>query len=701
MVASTSTIELGWVAVDDGRGQDSGPSRAFTDLLLSLSAALLKHSMYPPAHPALQHIASGLADRAATLLQERSELSVGVARHQLIIDGAVTDAGNPALRRLADCLHGHHLAGLTWLRGVDAAQIGGVLSALAVEPATSRPLGLLTGDALPSWPHIRLHPLNFDHLTIVDGGAGESVPDGRPGHQDLWKALAEAALAGALGPAGAEPGEHTTAPDQLARAIDARGNGGAYDQAVSSCLRQIMQALRHSSGADAEVLKARTSGLIAALQPDTLRRLVRTSRADPATRGFVQDAVQSLRVDAVLEVIKATADVSGETISHGLLRMLTKLAAHADGRGRGRLGAGADEALRGQVSQLLADWSLADPNPDSYGRLLQQLATTVTLDEPAAPDADDVPPSLRLVQMGFELGSLGTLGDRALARQVADGDLGALMAVLDAPPPGSEALVETVRARLRTPAVLTRLLSKEPVNFAALDALLPTMSAAEHEPLLDVLASSDNRTLRRRLIDRLAEVPHDLSAMIIARLDDPRWHVQRNMLLLLERTGRVPAGFRVAAWTAHADRRVRHEAIRLALTLPGERPAAIRAALNDSEPRALLLGLAALGTHCPPDLVGRIAAIATDADLPDDARVAAVTTLERAGPDTAQRTFVALVHGGRTLLGRAKLAAPSPVVLAALKGLARQPVLDSRARRYLSLAQTSAHAEVRAAVSGS
>jgi hypothetical protein len=686
--------------VDDGRGQGSGPSRALIDLLLSLSAALLKHSMYPPGHPALEHIATGLADRAAQLLADRRDLSIGVARHQLVIDEATTDAANPALRRLADCLHGHHLGGLTLLQGVDAAQIGSVLHALASEPAASHPLGLLTGDARPTWPHVRLHPLNFDHLTIVDEASADGVTDGRRDHDDLWQALAQAALAGATGPAAA-PGEGNDAPDHLARAIDAHASGEGYDQAVGGCLRQILQALRQSSGTDAEVLKARTSGLIAALQPETLRRLVRTSRSDPATRGFVQDAVQSLSVDAVLEVLKATADVSGETISHGLLRMLTKLAAHADGTGRGRPGSGADEALRGQVSQLLADWSLADPNPDSYGRLLQQLATTVTLDEPAVAATDEIPPSLRLVQMGFELGSLGTLGDRALARHVADGDLGALLAVLDTPPPGSEALVETVRARLRTPAVLTRLLSKEPVNFAAIDALLPTMSATEHEPLLDVLASSENRTLRRRLIDRLAEVPHDLSAMIIARLDDPRWHVQRNMLLLLERTGRVPAGFRVAAWTAHADRRVRHEAIRLALTLPAERTAAIRTALNDSEPRAMLLGLAALGTNCPPDLMERVAAIATDVALPDDARVAAVVTLTRAGQGAAVRTLLALVHGGRTLLGRSKLAAPTPVVLAALRALAGQPALDGRARRYLSLAESSPHAEIRAAVAAS
>ena len=91
-------------------------------------------------------------------------------------------------------------------------------------------------------------------------------------------------------------------------------------------------------------------------------------------RAFVLNATNGMAVDAVIEILKAAADASGQTISHGLIRMLSKLAAHAE-FGHEQARPFADDALRDQVSSLLADWNLADPNPDAYGRMLQHLAT--------------------------------------------------------------------------------------------------------------------------------------------------------------------------------------------------------------------------------------------------------------------------------------------------------------------------------------
>ena len=90
---------------------------------------------------------------------------------------------------------------------------------------------------------------------------------------------------------------------------------------------------------------------------------------------FVLDATHGMAVDAVLEIVKASADASGQTISHGLVRMLTKLATHAE-RGTELTRPRADIELREQVGRLLEDWRLEDPNPEAYGRVLEHLATS-------------------------------------------------------------------------------------------------------------------------------------------------------------------------------------------------------------------------------------------------------------------------------------------------------------------------------------
>ena len=89
------------------------------------------------------------------------------------------------------------------------------------------------------------------------------------------------------------------------------------------------------------------------------------------------------------------------------------------------------------------------------------------------------------------------------------------------------------------PEAISAMLASEPVDFDSLDYLLPFLSLEDHGLLLDALAASENRTTRRKLLDRLSATALDLRPLIVARLEDERWFVQRNMLVLLTRAGRA------------------------------------------------------------------------------------------------------------------------------------------------------------------
>ena len=64
---------------------------------------------------------------------------------------------------------------------------------------------------------------------------------------------------------------------------------------------------------------------------------------------FVRDVTHALPVEAVLAIVTASAEASGQTISHGLIRMLTKLAAHVQ-RGSDLARPRADTELREQIA---------------------------------------------------------------------------------------------------------------------------------------------------------------------------------------------------------------------------------------------------------------------------------------------------------------------------------------------------------------
>src|SRR5690242_8998886 len=332
-------------------GERATLSRELADFLIELSIALHKHAMYPQGHPSLGPAAAAVTRRAGLLLVDRSTLSLGVARQQLVIEGVATDPKHPVLGELASRLHRHHLGAVTFRRGVEELEVASVLKTLAVDADRSgSPLGLGPPERLRAWQSVQLHPLTYDRLELVDD-ATAATEGGARGAQ-LWVGLARAALSAQAGV------DTATEPAVIARAIDEhpRSDAAAYDQVIVGYLLQIASELKTAGSAEAVALRRRTSRLIRALKPETLRRLVDMGGDFLQRRNFVQDSTDGMAVDAVLEIVQAAAESSQQTISHSLIRMLSKLAAHAE-TGTEQVRPQADAALRDQVRQLLQGWT--------------------------------------------------------------------------------------------------------------------------------------------------------------------------------------------------------------------------------------------------------------------------------------------------------------------------------------------------------
>jgi hypothetical protein len=663
------------------------------EYLISLSVALQRHAMYPDGHPSLGPVVDGVVRRAQRLLEDRSSLAFGVARRQLVVEGVTTDPEHPVLRRLAEELHRHHLGAVTVSRGVHTAEIREVLRVLASEPERAGAAGLTSGRA-QDWPHVKLHPLTFDGLAIVGDAPLAQGPSSEGSGQgtlsaELWVGLARAAIS-----AGTETAPETIPldPTAVARSIDERQGAEAYDQVVVGFITQIARELRTSSGAETEALRRRTSRLVRDLRPETLRRIVEMGGDVGQRAAFVLDSAEGMSGEAALDVVKAAAEAGGQTISHSLVRMLSKLAAHTDEAPSTKVMAG--EALREQVGRLMADWTLEDPNPESHRLVLQRFATAArgvgrTVDGRVFDDYDAV----RIVKMSLESGAGGPLLDRAVDEAVAVGQVPSLLAMLASPPEGAEAIAGQVRARMVQPANVSALLASEPLDLESLDSLLPFMTPQGYEPLLDALSSSQSRATRRKILERLAAASFDLSEAVGARLSDQRWWVQRNMLVLLERYGRVPAGVSMTEWGAHADPRVRCEAIRVQLAMPGERDAAIRAALGDADARVLRVGLAALARSCPSDLVGPVAHLAVSSG-DSEIRVLAVQVLGGLQDESARDALLRMADGGRTFFGRHRLPPRTPALVAVVRALAATWSADSRTAVVLGAARRSSDREL-------
>lgn len=683
-------------------GESAALSRDLADFLIELSIALHKNAIYPPGHPLLGGAVDALVLRLVRLLQDRDTLSLGVARQQLVIEGVVTAASNSLLRDLAQRLHRHHLGAVKFLRGIARDEVADLLRTIAADAERSvTPLGLRAPEELRRWAHIRAFPLTYDQLELAGdrqpgepGGNGGNGP-GEAGARaaQLWVGLARAAMVAesAAPTTGEAP---STDPVVIAKAIDEHRREVAYDQVIVGYLLQIAEELKRKGGAESLALQKHISTMVSSLNPATLRRLLEMGGDLAQRRRFMLDAAQGMAVDAVMELVQAAADTSQQTISHSLVRLLTKLATHAEQNAVAEVRADAESELRDHVQRLIGNWTLDDPNPGNYRVVLDHMAKAAPLFATSDPSTNGPEPE-RIVQMSLELDSLGEPVSRAVDAMVGRGDLLRLFTLVSNAPERSRAAAAMWR-QLASPHQLRTALREVPIDFALVDQLVPRLKLAAADPLLDALEASPSRAIRRKLLDLITQLGPEAATVVATRLPDERWFVVRNMLMLLADLGdqNVELG---TAYARHSDARVRREAIRILVGTPAARERAICSGLDDGDERVIRVTLQAASGKCPLSAVAilqrRVSEGTLDAELSSHAIavIASVRTtevlewlMERAAGSSRPRLF-----------GRPRLAPKSPTMLAALNGLAVHWARGRGVGAILALALGSSDIEIR------
>ena len=83
--------------------------------------------------------------------------------------------------------------------------------------------------------------------------------------------------------------------------------------------------------------------------------------------------------------------------------------------------------------------------------------------------------------------------------------------------------------------------------------------------------------------------------------------------------------------------------------------------------------------------------------MPDELRIHAVRALGQSRERAALDALLRLVDGGKSVLGKPKLAPPTPIVVAAVRALADVWSADRQASDMLALARGSSDPELRQA----
>jgi len=461
-------------------------------------------------NPSLASTEQRLLERLTTLLAERQLLAIGVARDQLVIDGIATEGRHQLLRALAERLHAHQIAGIKFLGGVTKSEIEELLVRVGRDPRGAEDRREpLSGVSSPPGHHVQLYRQAYERLALAedDGSMPIAAPAVARGTQ-LWLELALAAMSAQDANVSADIDPTIMARAIEARAIEAHADGDApaaaggadaavYNQVVAGHLMQIAGELRSTQGADTATLRDRVSTLVTALSPRAIEGLITMGGNLTQRRAFLSDATAGMGVDAVLALTAATASVAKRPISQPLVRVLTKLAGHAQ-RGTAHIRPAADLAFRDHVRELVDGWTAPDLTAAGYGDVLDTLTRPPSPDD-AGPITSGVTQFCepeRLLEMCIDLRNASTPLWDAVGALIARGNIVALLDTLDKTP-ADNPLLGVIRTRIATQENLRRLLDSPAVDGQRIEDFARRVGAAATDVLLDALASAKTRTARR------------------------------------------------------------------------------------------------------------------------------------------------------------------------------------------------------------
>jgi hypothetical protein len=477
--------------------------------------------------------------------------------------------------------------------------------------------------------------------------------------------------------------------DKLAGLLNTAGQPDNLAPRLYDALNRLVQ--RGTAGPITEL--HRTSQLVAALRPELLGRALAAQSNLAERKRFLNAAIDLLTPAALRNLVLAAGKSYDHPPSATLEALLAKLQLNASTWPHDRRRK-ADRVFRSLVAHMVGRWSVSrlDTSTIGYEHVFH------TQDEEKTP-AEVTPEPERVVQLALETGVIGAVLWTAVAELSSDEKLPDLLRMLKSAPADSPA-ARMIAQQFANPQRLIQMLREDPIDFAAVDALLDPMRLNAADTLLNELISSPSRATRRALLERLARLGPGIEPMVLTKLRDERWFVLRNMLHLMNEANCPIDKLPLEVYQKHADPRVRREAAQLSFKDPMARDRALAASFRDADPSLIRAALKDARQGLPDAAVPILAKRILETDFPPEFRVPALQLLARSKSLLALDALLKFVAGGTTLLGKPKLAAKSPEMLTALKGLARSWRSERRASPLVMLAASSSDPHIAAAAAG-
>ena len=679
---------------------------AIQQLLVRFAGTLNRRRSYAPSHPIVVVAEEQLLDSAVEALRERSTLSIGVARHELLIDGTPWEARTATARELAGRLHRRGVGAITIESGINLVELRAALAWLVADSAGPK-------DAPPNQSGVHITRTAYDLLILDD-----AMRDAQSAIASLWRVLAEVT---GLQPERTEPDPYAELPAEYAglpliHEDEAPSGAAGYDTSA------ILDRLRGSLGDPTVAHRAAIAlldltnhgvtttdegraligeqllSLLEHLGHASLGPIVKSFADTDRQHNFVAQTIDVLPVAEAVIWLGNAATASEQQISHQMLRLMSKLSSVAEAKHD----PATEGIFRDAARELVQGWSLADPNPAQHTELLDRIAGFERVSRGGgggrrSGPSSSIIESSRLVQMSLELDTVGEDTIAAVEALLANGSGRPLMQWIAAA--GATSAAVELRGIATSNKLVRQLLLTEPVDRLEARALLEELDVTSSDTLIDILGEAGSKGTRLLVRQRLAEFGEAITPRLLERLGEGPWYLTRNLLSLLhdteaQRSGEGAAAQSITQLLDHAQVQVRLEALRVLTGMGDERrTAALSHALRDENERVVVVALQDLSDaaadygELPPALVTQIMALVDAGKHSEPVRARAIRALAATRSDAIRDWLIGIVSRKTAIFRRLILAEPSQPAVSALHVLTRVYAADPVAAKVMDVAR--------------
>lgn len=548
-------------------------TKLLSEFVYALNIARRQVLSYPPGHPMVATATAKFIAIVPRLLEFCNDVTLGVARDTLLVEGEVLDAANPVFRDLAKNLFSVRIASLTITRELTEDEVCRFFDLFNQPPEQLAEAGSIDQVlAASGFRGIKAQGIDFSAFSTTEVDVVQA-PKTKVLESDaalLWKLFANGMIKGSIDPDGQRYlSTGSLDPILLAEVMNQEqvGTDGplerSYDEAISTFLQESDQRKIHGQAYQDSL--DRLGDMVGTLNPELRRQFLNSILKNCVQRPETAEAVLSSIPQTDLLDAFEQMDSSTIEIPQTLMNILGKLSrSHGNEVSQSRVAGETNRSTEETADQLAMLFSEDRSEyfvPKDYQDALSAL-TTATIDHTLDKgQVDELVSSLggHKIEEQFSTVLLDLL-DRGVDQPTSDAIGHNVDELVDYfLETGNFKSLASIYLQLHrhvtalstktfdsTRVTLERFVSEEfsdtvlggfdtwgKQGHDPIQAMIESVGVPFAGTLLERLADEPSMSRRRLLIKCLVRIGPEVKIPIAARLNDKRWFFVRNMVVIL------------------------------------------------------------------------------------------------------------------------------------------------------------------------